>query len=206
MLPLALLISAAQAAPFVVRLTDPQAATAIELTCSDGFRQRAPFVSGVATVDGAPARGCTAHFKGANIARWADVGSGMDLTCSSDGVRVSCSPSTEAQRAQRPAQSLPLPPRAPATAGGPAPAAAAAAAPLRVLLPGAPAGAAVELRCPSGASARAPVIDGAAVLPAADTAGCDLVLVGLPEPKVPASAGNPLRCEAVPATFRCSAR
>ncbi|MDP6934260.1 MAG: hypothetical protein QGG40_15145, partial [Myxococcota bacterium] len=88
--------SAAARAPAVgagslrITLQDPSQASKIEIVCPSGFRTRAAFAGGSATVSGVPQESCTVHFKGGAPASFGPVRGGQGLSCNIVGNTAVC--------------------------------------------------------------------------------------------------------------------
>ena len=77
------------AGPFVVKLA--QGATSVEVKCGGGYRQRAAFAGGVATVPDLPVgEDCTVIFKGGPPAQFRPVRAHMTVECSLQGTTAVC--------------------------------------------------------------------------------------------------------------------
>jgi len=76
--------------PVTVRLTDTTLATAIEVVCPSGFRNRAALSGGVGTVQNVPQESCTLLFKGGAPLKYDGVRGGQTLTCTAVGSTASC--------------------------------------------------------------------------------------------------------------------
>jgi len=66
--------------------------TGIEVSCPSGFRQRASFSDGSATLSGLPAESCVANFKGGPPARFSPLTAGI-WRCQFTGTTMSCTAS-----------------------------------------------------------------------------------------------------------------
>jgi hypothetical protein len=73
-----------------VVLVEPSRSAWIMVVCPSGFRSRATFVSGEATVGGLPDESCMLSFKGGAPARFHGVQGGQHLTCDFEKGLVDC--------------------------------------------------------------------------------------------------------------------
>ena len=77
-------------APVTVKLNDPSAASAIEITCPGGFRKRASLGGGVGSISDVPQENCSLYFKGGAPAKFAGVSGGRTLNCAIVGTTATC--------------------------------------------------------------------------------------------------------------------
>lgn len=73
-----------------VTLADAAAATAVEVVCPSGFRQRTALSGGKGSVPSVPQEACTMYFKGGAPAQFAPVSGGRSLNCSIRGTTAVC--------------------------------------------------------------------------------------------------------------------
>lgn len=73
-----------------VKLADGAVATAIEVTCPSGFRQRSTLSGGSGSVASVPQEKCTLIFKGGAPAQYGPVHGGQSLKCSIVGTTAVC--------------------------------------------------------------------------------------------------------------------
>lgn len=73
-----------------VTLADASQATAIEVVCPSGFRQRSALSGGRGSIASVPQEKCTMYFKGGAPAQFAPVGGGRSLSCSIVGTTAVC--------------------------------------------------------------------------------------------------------------------
>lgn len=76
-------------APATIQIPADQPFTSIEVTCPSGFRARAPFEGGRATVRDVPREDCTVHFKGGPPAR-NRISGGQTKTCTFPNAQAVC--------------------------------------------------------------------------------------------------------------------
>jgi len=74
----------------IITMTDDSPSTGVEVSCPSGFRLRAPFEAGVATVPNVPPEHCSVHFKGPVNARFQPVRGGQSLLCYLQGATAVC--------------------------------------------------------------------------------------------------------------------
>ncbi|MBN1336731.1 MAG: serine/threonine protein kinase [Deltaproteobacteria bacterium] len=73
-----------------VVLTDNSPATAVEVVCPSGFRQRVGLSGGRASVPGVPIESCTLYFKGPATAQFSPVRGGQSVSCRIQGSTAVC--------------------------------------------------------------------------------------------------------------------
>jgi len=77
-------------APVTVNLAAGTPSSSIEIKCPSGFRNRASFAGGAATVANVPQEDCTIYFKGGPPAKFKPVKGGQTLSCRFQGTQAIC--------------------------------------------------------------------------------------------------------------------